>query len=477
MSNQPSYIAAGFKKNATECDVSELTLSGTIPEWIDGFLLRNGPGMVHADKSMRHWFDGLAMLHQFNIKRGNVSYKSKFIDCEAYRSFKATGKFLYSDFATDPCRSLFAKIQTLFSKDPMITDSAKVNVGAMNGSTYALGEPLMQIRIDPDTLQTLGVFDYGLTARSRMTTAHPHHDHDVSYNLVVEYGPINHYSIYSMGSESRKVASVPVYEPAYLHSFGMSDRYFIIAEFPLVVQSLKLAFRFKPFIENFKWKPENGSRFIIIDRQSGKRVASIPCDAFFSFHHVNAFEQDGKLTVDLVSYEDASIVDRYYVSRLEESNNPLPKGRLERFVLDVESSNLLSRNIISDECMELPYIEYGKRHGDPGYRYVYACGIDSNNPEGFYNQLIRVDIASGQHLKWSESGCYPGEPVFVPSPMATGEDQGVVLSVVLNPALSNSFLIVLDASNMKELARAQVPYAIPFGYHGTFIKNHHENHV
>ncbi len=475
MNHHPSFISPGFKSNSQECDIPVLDVSGTIPEWVDGFLLRNGPGMVNADKPMRHWFDGLAMLHQFKIKQGGVSYKSRFIDCVAYRSFKDTGKFLYSDFATDPCRSLFAKIQTLFSKDPMITDSAKVNVGYMNGGTYALGEPIMQIRIDPETLQTLGVFDYGLTARSRMTTAHPHHDHGVSYNLVVEYGPINHYSIYRMGAESKKIASVPVYEPGYMHSFGMSERYFIIAESPLVVQSLKLAFRFKPFIENFKWKPGNGSRFILIDRATGKKAAVIPCDPFFTFHHVNAFEKDGSLTVDMVTYEDASIVDRYYVNRLEETDNQLPKGRLERFVMDPERAILKSRKIISEECMELPHIDYHMCHGDPDYRYVYACGIDSGHPEGFYNQLVKVDVETGQHLKWSQIGCYPGEPVFISSPNASAQDHGVLLSVVLDPAENNSFLLVLDASDMTEIARARVPHTIPFGYHGTFIETQQQN--
>ncbi len=61
MNHHPSFISPGFKSNSQECDIPVLDVSGTIPEWVDGFLLRNGPGMVHADKPMRHWFDGLAI--------------------------------------------------------------------------------------------------------------------------------------------------------------------------------------------------------------------------------------------------------------------------------------------------------------------------------------------------------------------------------------------------------------------------------
>ncbi|MFN5324154.1 MAG: carotenoid oxygenase family protein [Bacteroidota bacterium] len=468
-STVPTYLELGFKSNAQEAVYENVVVKGSIPQWLEGSLIRNGPGVVHANKPMKHWFDGLAMLHKFNIHHGRVSYQSRYIDCDAYRSYKQTGQFLYSDFATDPCRSLFGKIQTLFSKDPMITDSAKVNVGSVNGGFYALGEPLMQVRIDPKTLKSLGVFDYGLTARSRMTTAHPHIDGHQTFNLVVEYGPINYYSIYTMGSDSKKVASVPVYEPGYIHSFGMTENYFIIAEFPLVVQSLKLAFRLKPFIENFHWKPSNGSRFIIIDRKTGKRKATVKCDAFFSFHHVNAFEIGNRLVVDMATYEDASIIESYYINRLSNPSNKIPFGRMERFELDLNSQKLLSRKVVSNECIELPNIEYHKRHGDANYKFVYGCGMNDESPEGFYNQLVRIDMSNGASLKWYESGCYPGEPVFVSSPDGVSEDDGVLLSVVLDPSYNRSFLLVLNAKTMKECARAELPLHISFGYHGTFL--------
>lgn len=469
MHTEPAYFKPGFRTNAAETDVAALEVSGDFPLWLEGSLLRNGPGMVEADKPMRHWFDGLAMLHRFQMKNGQVSYKSRFLECRAYQSYQETGRFLYSDFATDPCRSLFGKLQTLFSKDPLITDSAKVNVGRMGRQAFALGEPLMQIQIDPDTLKSVGVYDFGLEGRSRMTTAHPLNDGDRSYNLVVEYGPINFYSIFEIGAQTRKVASIPVLHPAYLHSFGMSENYFIIAEFPLVVQSLKLALRLKPFIENFKWKPENGSRFIIIDRKTGRKKAVIKCDSFFSFHHVNAFEDQGRLVVDMATYPDASIIQSYYASRLEDDDNVLPFGRMERFELDVQQARLLSRKIVSDACIELPHIDVDHCHGIKDYRFVYGCGVHDTQREGFYNQLVRIDMQTGETLTWHVNGCYPGEPVFVAHPDAQSESDGVLLSVVLDASKMKSFLLVINATTMQEQARAYLPHTVPFGYHGSFV--------
>jgi carotenoid cleavage dioxygenase-like enzyme len=67
---------------------------------------------------------------------------------------------------------------------------------------------------------------------------------------------------------------------------------------------------------------------------------------------------------------------------------------------------------------------------------------------------------------WQERGSLPGVPIFARRPGSTREDDGVLLSVVLDAGRRTSFLLVLDARDMSELARASVPHHIPFGFHG-----------
>jgi len=57
----------------------------------------------------------------------------------------------------------------------------------------------------------------------------------------------------------------------------------------------------------------------------------------------------------------------------------------------------------------------------------------------------------------------------VPSPDARAEDDGALLSVVLDTRAS-SFLLVLEASTFTEIARATVPQTIPFGFHGQYFR-------
>jgi beta,beta-carotene 9',10'-dioxygenase len=82
---------------------------------------------------------------------------------------------------------------------------------------------------------------------------------------------------------------------------------------------------------------------------------------------------------------------------------------------------------------------------------------------------VKVDVERRESTVWAQPGTYPGEPVFVRLPGEEQEDAGVLLSVVLDPAASASFLLVLDAADLAEVARAWVPHGIPFGFHGNYF--------
>jgi len=86
----------------------------------------------------------------------------------------------------------------------------------------------------------------------------------------------------------------------------------------------------------------------------------------------------------------------------------------------------------------------------------------------FTNRLVKIHVQIGDSVSWTEQNCQPGEPVFVPRHGAKVEDDGVVLSVVLDPNSGKSFLLVLDSKSFKEIARASVPHHIPFGIHGQY---------
>lgn len=468
---RPGYLA-GFASLDREIELDCLPVEGEMPAWLRGTLLRNGPAKFEAgEKALRHWFDGQAMLHRFSFDGGRVAYANRFLRTAAYREVEA-GRISYGEFATDPCRSLFKRAATMFR--PRLTDNCNVNLTRLGDEFVAMTETPLPVAFDPETLETLGVAyePPGLHA-----TAHPHHDPErgelVAY--ATHFGPRSEYRIYAQSDRSnqRPIASLPVSEPSYMHSFGLTERFAVLVTFPFVVNPLRLGLGGRPFIENYRWKPELETEILVFEREGGNLRGRYEAEPCFCFHHVNAFERGDELVLDLIAYEDAAVVESLYLERLRAGSSPeLGEGRLRRYRVGLSSGDLAEEEL-SEAALELPRIDYRERNGR-AYRYVYGAGVHRDGdgaPPDFLNQLLKVDVDDGSASTWWEPGSYPGEPVFVPSPEPDrAEDDGVLLSVVLDGRNASSYLLVLDAATMDELGRARVPHHIPFGFHGQYFE-------
>jgi carotenoid cleavage dioxygenase-like enzyme len=468
----PGGFQLGFTTLEREIVVERLPTRGSVPPWLKGTLLRNGPGKFEVGPHRyRHWFDGLAMLHRFSIAGGQVSYANKFLRSHPYQKAMETGRITYGEFATDPCRSLFNRVYNLFFPEP--ADNGLVSIARMAGRFVALTESPLPVAFDPQTLETIGFPRYE-GVKGHITTAHPHYDpeREATINYVTRVSRTSSYNVHSMAPGDMRrtlIGSVKVPEPAYMHSFGMTERYVVLAEFPRFFQPISLAFKRGPFIANSRWKPEKGARFLLMEKRSG-RVAAFQAEAFFAFHHVNAFEQGDDVVVDVAAYRDDGIIDKLLLDELvRPDGGRIPQAELRRYRLPQGKSSA-EYEVLGDAALELPRIHY-RRFNGCDYRFAYGMGIREDRPDDFLDQLVKVDVRERRARVWFEDGCYPGEPVFIPAPGAAGEDDGVVLSVVLDANRSASFLLILAAGSFEEVGRAEVPHHIPFGLHGQFVED------
>jgi carotenoid cleavage dioxygenase-like enzyme len=457
----------GFTSLEEETAVDRLPVSGEVPSWLTGALVRVTPALFEVGgRRLAHWFDGVAMVNRFGFADGRVSYKNRFLESRAYRDAKE-GEWRHGGFATDPCRSIFKRVQSMFSPD--FTDNPNVNLTRIGERYIAMTETPMPIEFDPETLDTLGYLEYADSLKAHVTTAHPHHDpvRDELVNYVARFSRTSEYVLYGLpagGSERRVIARLPVQRPAYMHAFGMSGRHLILAEYPLRVNPLTLALSGKPFIENYVWAPEEGTKLQVVDRETGALRGTYETDAFFCFHHVNAFERgDSELVVDLIAYDDPAIIDALYLDE-DGPRGPIPSSELRRYVLDL-ASGAVHWEKLAEGTVELPRIDYGRRNARD-YAYAYFTGSRGD----WVDRLVKVDVHDGTRREWSAADCHPGEPIFVRRPGDDAEDGGVVLSVVLDAAAGRSFLLVLDAGSFEELARAEAPHHIPFGFHGQYLR-------
>ena len=112
-----------FDDNADEVkEPKKLDMIGTIPPYVEGTLIRNGPGVFGTkDRRYTHIFDGLAKLTRFEIRNGGedekstVDFSSKFV-ASLWKKFLVDLNILIPSITvgqTEPKLNMFEKFVAL----------------------------------------------------------------------------------------------------------------------------------------------------------------------------------------------------------------------------------------------------------------------------------------------------------------------------------------------------------------------------
>ncbi|XP_044195813.1 beta,beta-carotene 15,15'-dioxygenase [Thunnus albacares] len=523
-------MATDFSKNAEERpEPLQAEVKGSIPSWLQGTLLRNGPGIFSVgDTSYDHWFDGMAIMHSFAFKDGEVTHRSRFLRSDTYKANMAANRIVVSEMGTmaypDPSKNFIFKAITFLNHTvPDFTDNGASNFIKYGNDYFATSETNYIRKIDPVTLETQDKVDYMKYLPVNLVSSHPHYDKEGNtYNMgtsIAEKGKTK-YMLFKVpaaaaaaASEKDKGKDVPALKnvevictvpcrslltPSYYHSFGMTENYFIFIEQPFKLDILKMAtayMRGVNWASCLKFSPEENTLIHLIDRNTGKEVETkYYTGAMVVYHHVNAFEDNGHVIFDVIAYNDTSLYEMFYLSKLKENttshDDSYSKPGYRRFALPVQSDKgvavgedlvklkyttasavkekegkLMCQAEVLYEGFELPRINYdfnGKKH-----RFVYGSCVEES---ALSKQIGKFDTETKEMVYWSEDNCWPSEPMFIPRPNAESEDDGVVLTSVINSNPDqSSFILVLDGKTFKEVARACVNTTLHKDMHGFFI--------
>ncbi len=467
-------LALGFRSLTEEVSDRSLPVHGTVPDWLDGTLVRNGPARfeVGGDR-VDHWFDGLGMLQRFAFDGDGVTYTNRFLRSGTYERAMDSGR-LDGQFASGGgyIRRLWQLLRG------RATDNCNVHVAALDGDLVALTEVPRYLQVTPATLETVGPFTFADDLAGDLSMAHlvpdPHRTETIG--LLTDFGRESTYRLFRVADDSRRrevLAEIDVPKPAYVHSVAVAADHVVLTEHPyrLDPRSFLLPGG-EGFVDHLDWEPERGTRFHVIARDGRGVVATHEAPPNFVFHHVNAYEtaasdaadQGREVVVDLVDYPDASVVEGLRLDDLSAWMRDGIDGRLRRFHLpiDQDGSRVEGRTIA--EGLELPRIAPGARTRE--HRFVYAQG--SATADG--NDLLKVDVETGETTTWGEEGLFLEEPIPVVAPDAPADgDEGVVLVTALNVPRERSDLLVLDAETLDLQARAPLPHHLPFGFHGRYF--------
>ncbi|CAL4974091.1 unnamed protein product [Urochloa decumbens] len=480
---------AAWKSVRQERWEGALEVEGELPLWLDGTYLRNGPGLWNlGDYGFRHLFDGYATLVRVSFRNGRAVGAHRQIESDAYKAARAHGKVCYREFSEVPKPDSFlsyvGQLASLFSGSSLTDNSNTGVVRLGDGRVLCLTETIKgSIVVDPDTLDTLGKFDYTDSLGGLIHSAHPIVTDTEFWTLIPDLIRPG-YSVVRMDAgtnERRFVGRVDCRggpAPGWVHSFPITEHYVVVPEMPLRYCARNLLRAEPTPLYKFEWHLESGSYMHVMCKASGKVVASVEVPPYVTFHFINAYEEtdeEGRVTAivaDCCEHNaNTDILDKLRLQNLRSSTGQdvLPDARVGRFRIPLDGTPFgeLEPALDPEEHGRgMDMCSINPAHVGKEYRYAYACG--AHRPCNFPNTLTKVDLVEKTAKNWYEEGTVPSEPYFVPRPGAVEEDDGVAISMV-SARDGSAYALVLDAKTFQEVARAKFPYAMPYGLHCCWV--------
>jgi all-trans-8'-apo-beta-carotenal 15,15'-oxygenase len=469
----------GYRSQTQEYDYQITDIDGEIPTDLTGTLFRNGPGLLEIDGvSVRHPFDGDGMICRITIQNGTAHFRNRFIETDAYLAEKAANKFLYRGvFGTQKAGGWLSN-----AFDLNLKNIANTQVVYWGGKLLALWEAAEPHRLDPKTLDTLGIEYLNNTLKpGDAFAAHPLFDpiKDRMVNFALKTGKFDKnglltgITIYEIDRTGKVVMehshTIPGF--AFIHDFAITPNYCIFFQNPVGFNPFPFLFGLKGAGECVKFQPEKPTKIIVIPRDphSGEVVRTIETKSGFVFHHANAFERDGKISIDSICYASFPEVEPDKDFR-DTDFSKLDPGQLWRFELDLHTQRVESQ-LIESRCCEFPTIHPDKV-GQP-YRFVYIGAAQTSTGNAPLQSILKLDLTTGERQLWTAAPTgYVGEPVFIPRPNGTNEDDGWLLVMTYDGARDRSAIVILDATDLTKgaLATLHLTHHIPYGLHGSWTE-------
>merc|ERR1719427_1941514 len=103
-----------------------------------------------------------------------------------------------------------------------------------------------------------------------------------------------------------------------------------------------------------------------------------------------------------------------------------------------------------------------------GKAYCYTYGVSAYA----YSRtaLVKKNVCNSEEDKvWYTENHYMSEMHFLPSPGATAEDEGTLITIGFDGPREQSYLLLLDAKTFTPINQAYLPHNIPWSAHGMYF--------
>jgi all-trans-8'-apo-beta-carotenal 15,15'-oxygenase len=473
----------GYESQPNEYSYWVDDIDGEIPADLEGTLFRNGPGLLDIHGTpLRHPFDGDGMISAITFQNGRVHFRNRFVCTEGYVAEREAGKIVYRGvFGTQKPGGWLGN-----AFDLKLKNIANTNVIYWGDKLLALWEAAEPHRLDPVTLETLGL-DYldGILEPGDAFSAHPCIDPSCEadggepclVNFSVKTGLSSKITIYEFNPQGkllrRHAHSVPGF--SFMHDFAITPHYCIFFHNPVMFNPLPFLFGFRGAGECVHFQPGRSTRIIVIPRTAPyQEVKTFETPSGFVFHHANAFELGDRICIDSICYESLPQVNPD-VSYKEVDFDALAPGQLWRFTLNLKDGKV-QRQMLESRCCEFPAVHPDKV--GRSYRYLYLGAAHDATGNAPLQAILKIDWQTGERQlhSFAPKG-YISEPIFVPRSDPKADDEGWVLTLVYDSSRHRSDVIILDGQDLNKapVARVHLKHHIPYGLHGSWTSSTFSN--
>ncbi len=470
MAEKATQIASGSDSlhlgwrtpSSDRLDTTMLEVEGAHPAGLRGVFRRNGPA-CHERHGFRysHWFDGDGMIQEFQFGERGVSHRGRMVMTPKLRAEDAAGKRLFPAFATH-----VAGGPALRGPDDL--NPANISVLDHHGELLALWEGGSASVINRDTLEWQEFKSWSDEARNMPFTAHPKVEADgtlwaFGYSLIPE--PLLILYHVNASGQLINLSAFPISPLGMVHDFVITKRWIVIVIPPYV---------FDPdsntnFLDAHTWRPELGSRVLIVSKDNFDDRRWLQLPAGFGFHHGNGWEEaDGTIRFDHCVASDVSLLQTAFRDVMQGKMTSASQTRYKSFVLYPNGRvNITESGGLAEFPQVAPSI-VGRRN-----RFVYMLGGHGSSTNWVPTTLEKRDIDNHttERFNFGEAVILE-EHIFVPFPESSTEDDGWLIGTFLDQERGVSGVNLFDARRISEgpIMRAWLPYPLPLGFHGQFSR-------
>ena len=441
----------------------ELHIEGNLPPDLKGQFFRNGPAQ-HEVGNMRfgHWFDGYGMVHAYRFTGEAITHRARMVETQRYQQERQANRQLYDSFGTHLADGIGFTA-------PDDINSSNINIIQQGEELLALWDGGSAHRIDPESLDTLGLKTWSEDMAGLPFSAHPRLDSDGTlwgFGCASTLNVLVLYQISPSGSlVNRGVISTPAGN--MVHDFMITERDIVFYLAPFVFEKTEPP---RSYLEHHRWRPEEGGRILLIDKNDFSNVRQIETPPFWIFHFSNAYEEaSGQIRFQAPLYETPEFMTETLPGLMRGEVKDSPPPIYSELVIDPARGRVDVEPLLTEVSSEFPRINEqftAKRN-----RYSYLLSGDRDGVHRGFNQLQRIDAQSDRVTSYRfDDSEMAEEHVFIPRPGARNEAEGWLLGTTLDLAAEKTLLNLFDAEAIDAgpIARARLDYRIPLGFHGNF---------